>query len=163
MYRNSSGLCTTCPPGSTPVVNHTACTECSIGTYGNSSGLCLDCLRGTFAPQPGALTCTPCPAGTFSTALHATSEDVCVNCGIGQYSEASSPTCLTCPAGTISTVRSGNCTATSAAPADPAQNHKRSTNQTNITVPVVVSCVGLSLFAGAAVGFLIYRRRSRLA
>ncbi|KAG2489946.1 hypothetical protein HYH03_011577 [Edaphochlamys debaryana] len=43
--------------------------------------------------------CTPCPAGTFSAAVGASSVDTCVECPIRFWSPAGAPSCIDCGAG----------------------------------------------------------------
>lgn len=54
------------------------------------------CPPGTFSTG-GAGVCTPCPLGTSSLAVGATSLDMCVSCPVGSYTaDTGSATCSTC-------------------------------------------------------------------
>jgi hypothetical protein len=47
---------------------------------------CLDCLPGQFGDDVGLKLCKDCARGRFATALGATTEDICVECNAGEYS-----------------------------------------------------------------------------
>ena len=59
--------------------------------------------------------CTPCPAGTFSSAIMATTSSVCENCPVGTANRLTGQTsilsCITCKAGEVSSAGSAVCTA----------------------------------------------------
>ena len=67
---------------------------CTGGAGGTG---CSTCRAGTYSVGG---TCTPCAAGMYSTAVGATTSDVCQICPIGTFSAAGSSACTTCPAGT---------------------------------------------------------------
>lgn len=120
----SSGVsyCPQCLPGSFQNASgQTFCYNCSAGFYSSATGAtssstCLSCPSGTFQPQNGssaclpclagswsaatAVTCTPCPAGTYSTVQGAKNSSICWPCLSGTFSSApGSALCPQCPKG----------------------------------------------------------------
>ena len=72
---------------------------------------CIGCSEGTYSSTQGSLTCTQCPAGTYSLEYMATSNTVCTPCLAGTYSDAGATSCTPCPVNTYSnTAGSGSCT-----------------------------------------------------
>jgi hypothetical protein len=80
---------------------------CPIGTFSApGSTQCESCLAGEYLSNSSSSTskvfeCTPCPAGTYSTTIGATSSSTCVQCAVNTYSTtvgaANSSLCLACP------------------------------------------------------------------
>lgn len=72
-----------------------------------------DCAAGTYKPAYGNQIglCLPCPAGTYSDTVGATSQSDCKECPLGFYGASyglSSVTgCMECPAGTFGAVQGG--------------------------------------------------------
>jgi sugar lactone lactonase YvrE len=58
------------------------------------------CPAGFFCPH--ATNATPCPAGSFSAAIGATSVSTCVSCGAGKFSGSGAAVCSPCAAGSFS-------------------------------------------------------------
>ena len=85
---------------------NTLCQNCSTGFYsldGLTSTSCTACKAGTFSTAVGASSasaCTPCPAGRISTSTASTN---CSICPAATFSLLGSTVCTQCPAGTYST------------------------------------------------------------
>jgi hypothetical protein len=81
-----------------------ACTGCQCVTnYININNFCciVNCPAGTY--KTGCVTCTPCPAGTWSNTVGAFQISNCTACLAGTYTAtAGSTTPTICPAGTYS-------------------------------------------------------------
>ena len=75
------------------------CTACPSSHY-CSSGSPVLCPAGSYCP-PFSTTPTPCPAGTFSSAVGAASSTTCAPCSAGFFSGAGAVQCTPCPAGTM--------------------------------------------------------------
>ena len=95
------GNATLCPlgwacPGSAPPF------ECAIGNWcpaGSTADTGADCPPGFVCEGPGRGT-APCPSGTFSTSLRATSTSQCLNCAVGNLcAGGASSNSVDCPAG----------------------------------------------------------------
>ena len=86
---------TYCPPGSSATV------VASVGYFVNINGAPIQyqCLPGTFAPDMGASTCLPCPAGYSCNIVGA---DVASVCAAGLYKSMNNTICEPCPRGTFS-------------------------------------------------------------
>ena len=108
--RSSSNnyICTYCPPG-TYAYTFTV-TDWLIWRYWDNApadiktiqtGIteCIGCSEGTYSSTQGSLTCTQCPAGTYSLEYMATSNTVCTPCLAGTYSDAGATSCTPCPIG----------------------------------------------------------------
>jgi len=96
-----------CPPGYHASNNgSTTCTPCGIG---NSSSVpravdCEPCSRGSFSSLPGATACDRCAAGGYCAQVGAASASMTFEpCPVGTWSGAvgatSNATCESCPAG----------------------------------------------------------------
>jgi len=70
---------------------------CDAGYEVLTDGTCSICAAGNFA-ELGAVSCTPCAAGTADIDL--TPSSACTTCPDGSYSSAGSTTCTPCAAGT---------------------------------------------------------------
>lgn len=97
-------ICTSCPPGTfTDQIGERQCRACPSGTFADSeeSSFCGICPRGTIgvlvSPSQGAVNCTDCAPGTYSSAG---GQDVCESCGPGTYATGPAATsCTSCVAG----------------------------------------------------------------
>ena len=84
-------------------VRQLTCTPCPAA-YDCSSGAPVLCAAGSFCPLY-SINATPCPAGTWSTSLGATSIATCTSCAAGKYNERTGSTsCTACAAGSHSAV-----------------------------------------------------------
>lgn len=70
---------------------------------------CPLCVAGTYQDTPGASSCKPCPAGTWSTRVGLQSSAGCVPCAAGNYSSDGSTSCTSCAAGSWALSGSSNC------------------------------------------------------
>ena len=89
--------CTVCPASQYGVCNSTTslCLQCPLGKYSSTGALsCLPCPAGTFGASPGA--CSSCPVGSYSSLA----STACLNCSAGAFLSAG--VCLNCSAGTYS-------------------------------------------------------------
>ncbi|KAJ1464612.1 hypothetical protein T484DRAFT_1572808, partial [Baffinella frigidus] len=115
--------CSPCSPGTFKTETGTGvCTDCMADTYSITSGAgvvknctcragytgddgteCGRCGQGTFKPETGAAECTPCAAGSFSTAYIGPDGAACTPCDPGTY-KANNGTgvCTPCPADSFS-------------------------------------------------------------
>ena len=79
--------CEACPSGSIPGTN-SSCVECGAGKYASDSGdACTNCPAGTYSNTTGLFhesQCETCP-GQTTAADGATSIDMCIQPGVGQY------------------------------------------------------------------------------
>eukprot|EP01043_Picozoa_sp_COSAG02_P026637 COSAG02_NODE_1540_length_12016_cov_20.828480_7_plen_1206_part_01 len=93
--------CEMCEPGKQHNLNHTACVDCTGGTYSSAStaGVCDPCSPGK-QPADNRDSCSDCPAGSFSTY-----GSECTPCSAAHYSRADSAFCTECPAGQSSDSR----------------------------------------------------------
>ena len=91
----SCGEGTYCPPGSS------ATTIVSVGYFVNYIGAPIQyqCLPGTFAPDAGASSCLPCPAGYSCNTVGADAASICA---AGLYKSINNTICEPCPRGTFS-------------------------------------------------------------
>ena len=69
--------------------------HCERGQYGSFS--CVDAWAGSYVDVDGALSQTPCPAGTSSTAIGASNISTCVTVNMGFYAPEGSAYPLPCP------------------------------------------------------------------
>lgn len=87
---------------------------CPIGTYSSATVTgCIPCPAGTYSLQMSASTpdvCQKCPAGTWSSVSAASTAAVCTQCPQNTYSivlaASSESTCTTCPPNTVAPVGS---------------------------------------------------------
>ncbi|CAN0361085.1 unnamed protein product, partial [Ectocarpus sp. 12 AP-2014] len=111
----SEPSCLACPSGSRTLtagaVNITSC-ECEPGRiFNTTSGACEGCAAGTYKPAHGNHIglCLPCPTGTYSDTVGATSQSFCEKCPVGfyggSYGLSSVTGCVACPAGTFGAVQ----------------------------------------------------------
>ena len=132
-----SATCTLCQPGtySNIATGYVTCTPCAAGTFSSISGAaaCQSCLPGQFS-NPGAQTCSSCPAGTYTDGSSGfasctqcpagtasptgggTSSAVCAACAPGQFAPAGSTSCSSCGLGTYSDANTGLATCTPCPP-----------------------------------------------
>ena len=113
-------ICTYCPPGTyaytftvTDWLNWVVFSPPAADVKTIQTGIteCIGCSEGTYSSTQGSLTCTQCPAGTYSLKYMATSNTVCTPCLAGTYSNAGATSCTPCPVNTYSnTAGSGSCT-----------------------------------------------------
>jgi hypothetical protein len=88
------GACLACPAG-----------QISLGTLDS----CFDCGQGTYADAPfGAISCVPCPVGTYSSAFGGSSQSACTPCPVGSATvtpgAAQLSECMCLP-GTVGSIR----------------------------------------------------------
>jgi len=129
---NTENECLPCNPGSyNNKGEQTACELCSPGTHNphyqkrnlhhsvecdegkhiNGFGECVPCPRGTYNDGVGEPGCKPCPAGTHNYKEGGKSENDCLSCHVGRYSNPGSSVCLPCPEGSYNDKeRQGSCT-----------------------------------------------------
>jgi hypothetical protein len=78
----------------------TLCDRCSFNTV-TACKPGAACTPGSYKENVWSDECAPCPAGTFSQQLGATSNSACTPCASGKYSAANSSVCTAmCPNGT---------------------------------------------------------------
>lgn len=87
---------------------------CSCCTYDTPENRATQaCVAGTYKPAYGnhITLCLPCPTGSYSEAVGATSSSICEDCPLGLYGDsygASSVSgCTECPSGTYGAVTGG--------------------------------------------------------
>jgi hypothetical protein len=128
--------CSACPSGKTSVAGSSSCITCPIGNYVQSTydrntqvygQQCISCAAGSYNSSINSFSCTPCPAGKYSslgassctacpagTSFSGTggaSLSVCASCPAGTYSSAGASSCMACSAGTYnSTSGASACT-----------------------------------------------------
>ena len=107
--RSDGGRINSCPqcPAGTRTYNNpdgtkvNECIACPAGQFGASPGAgCSTCPANTYSSRAGATSCTPCPAGKFSSS----GANSCSPCPSGQYGSSSGAGCSLCPANTYSSV-----------------------------------------------------------
>ncbi|ETW03305.1 hypothetical protein, variant [Aphanomyces invadans] len=130
---DGSANCTDCPMGTYNVQSASpslaSCERCPIGTFSTSIratsyATCQSCPAGSFSNVVGSTGCTPCAAGTFSSAnaslctacvagtFSAAAASSCSNCAPGSYTPfPSMSSCLACPLGMYSNATAAQCTA----------------------------------------------------
>lgn len=84
--------------------NLTDC-QCIGGAFGPANGQPCDiCVAGTYTSSTGSTNCTQCSAGTFSSAVGASSPSTCALCTAGSYNSGLGRTasCQLCGPGTFS-------------------------------------------------------------
>jgi hypothetical protein len=84
-----SAYCSPCNPGQYSLAESQDCIDCLAGSFANSilgSPACYPCLSGSYSGD-AADDCTLCQAGKYSNTLMATSEEVCISCNVGEFSE----------------------------------------------------------------------------
>ena len=109
----ASSFCHACPVGKLSSAERTGCITCSAGQFTLNKTSCIDCESGAYAPQAlagscllcgagshtskqkRATTCTPCDAGSFSSAQSVN----CTLCSAGRFSGSGTSTCEACSAG----------------------------------------------------------------
>jgi sugar lactone lactonase YvrE len=90
-------------------IRHLTCVPCPASFYCHF-GAPMRCPAGSYCPlRSPSDNLTPCPAGTWSTAMGAASDATCANCPAGKFSaRLGSTSCAACPAGTYSAVSGAN-------------------------------------------------------
>ena len=110
----------TCPVGESPSsfvegatsISQLSCLTClcAIGQTCAEAGGCHTCAAGKFAATVGAISCTNCEPGKYSTSGASTcnicapgqvpspSQDSCETCGVGNYSISGDVSCRVCDA-----------------------------------------------------------------
>jgi hypothetical protein len=118
----SSAACQPDPPGSYSASGAAAQTLCLPGTFAasSSSAQCTYAAAGYFVDTAGAVSQTPCPAGTNNPIPDETSAAACVTDPADTYSAAGAPTATGCPNGTTSAPGSASCTPIPVTPSAPA-------------------------------------------
>lgn len=110
--------CLLCPLGtSMAIAGASRCDTCPTGRFSASPGAinCSECVAGTFMDEHGwaEATCFPCPPGTFSSYIGASSRTVCELCPDGFFSDkprqTTSGACAQCERGTVSVVTKDRC------------------------------------------------------
>jgi hypothetical protein len=86
---------TRCPTYSWSVSGSSERSDCSCiaGYTDNEENVCISCAQGTYKSKPGDQSCTTCPAGTYSNARAATSNNTCSRCPNNMFSDAGSTNC----------------------------------------------------------------------
>ncbi|XP_067682073.1 sushi, von Willebrand factor type A, EGF and pentraxin domain-containing protein 1-like isoform X2 [Haliotis asinina] len=65
-----------CPPGTVPTDAAGLCGECPAGTR-EDNNVCVLCGKGSYQDRPASIVCSPCPSGTTTPGLGATSASDC--------------------------------------------------------------------------------------
>jgi hypothetical protein len=83
-----TAICSGCDPGSYSLAGSQYCTTCQGGSYSNRYGSpsCYTCPNGSYSGNAAA-ECNLCMAGTYSNTYMATSEEACISCPEGKFSE----------------------------------------------------------------------------
>jgi hypothetical protein len=108
------GPCSPCPAGADAPIGSANCSSCAIGFFSPSSGQpCQSCTPGFYSNSlTGSTGCTTCPAGTYLSSAGALVSS-CVPCPEGSASAAvgasSSLTCQPCPPGTFVSPGGSSC------------------------------------------------------
>mmetsp|Transcript_22351 Transcript_22351/g.57215 ORF Transcript_22351/g.57215 Transcript_22351/m.57215 type:complete len:1673 (+) Transcript_22351:163-5181(+) len=100
--------CEECAEGKLSAADRSTCGDCSAGTYVFNKLSCESCEQGRYAPTPQEDACLECSEGFFTG--QATGAIACTSCDAGTYSTALAVACETCPAGTVSGLRASECT-----------------------------------------------------
>ena len=113
-YQVDSGaiVCTLCLSGkySTSVGSSVnSCIDCSKGKYNDQLGqtACDNCSKGKYNDQSGQAACVNCSSGKYSITIGDTDGSGCVDCSLGDFSDAGSTVCATCAAGKIACPTTG--------------------------------------------------------
>ena len=97
---NLTSACVGCPYGMYSHAGNASCSACPAGTYTN-----VDQQGGAY-PSAGATSCLPCPAGTFSATSAARSQEYCIPCDYGYFSDVEkASSCTICPSGSYASSR----------------------------------------------------------
>jgi len=95
-YRSPS-VCA-CAAGS--VLQPQGCAACPVGTFSAAGAVsCTPCPPGSFTNASGSVSCALCPAGTASGIIGASSASACKPCPVGYVASSGSTTCVACSAG----------------------------------------------------------------
>jgi cysteine-rich repeat protein len=92
-----------CDLGGCPA-NVTACTntlgsfycECNVGFTGPDFKSCVECIAGTYKNATGNMSCSLCPANTFSTTIASITVDNCLTCPLNAISLEGSNSLYAC-------------------------------------------------------------------
>jgi hypothetical protein len=93
-----------CPNGTSSGVGSDECGICGFGSY-SAGGDCLDCVPGKYSNTSAAAACLDCPAGSETDkaangqGAEATNAVSCTPCKAGTFSTASNIACADCPEG----------------------------------------------------------------
>ncbi|KAK7965907.1 uncharacterized protein PG986_000184 [Apiospora aurea] len=113
----NTGLCATCPAGSSLSDDGYECLPCAVGTYSDAmtGGACVPCPGGQYAAL-GSTRCQSCSPGYFASpdggdcapcapgSYYWVGAGFCMACSAGTFAPVPALTvCLTCPAGSVST------------------------------------------------------------
>ena len=92
--------CATCPGCTLSVTQQSTCPANSLTLAAGATSI-LNCTAIAGAYGTNGQACTLCPAGTYSSAVGATTSATCTSCQAGQYSTATGATapCMACPVG----------------------------------------------------------------
>jgi len=108
----ASSSCSVCPVGKFSNEERTGCVTCYAGQYTLNKTSCVDCASGTYAPRALAGSCLLCGAGSHTSKRKAAV--TCTPCDAGSFSSAQSVNCTLCAAGFFSGSGTSTCEACSA-------------------------------------------------
>ena len=102
-YSNSvGGICLDCNPGyANKDYESISCNKCEKGkfTTGKHTVNCINCPAGFFIDLEGHNQCKYCPKGKYSITSTSVSENNCLECGNGKFSDVGKTICLFCEIG----------------------------------------------------------------
>lgn len=110
--------CVLCPAGMySSSISSTFCSSCALGESSDKVGAtnCSACTPGTYMAELGwaERSCVQCAAGTFSSAVGATTSEACALCDNGYFSsrkgQTSHSSCIECKSGTVSVANKTLC------------------------------------------------------
>lgn len=99
--------CNACPSDTVSLAGSDALIDCTCVPGFSASVVgdayqCTPCVAGTFQPVGNQSACLKCPAGTASTAVQATAQDVCITCNAGFFTTTEGATkCRACAPSTF--------------------------------------------------------------
>ena len=112
---NGSSVCEFCLAGLFSARNGSSyCLNCTAGTFApiNGSAYCSNCTTGQYSTKSGSAVCSMCPAGTSSPHFAATSFSTCTPCPAGAFSSTNATSCTICAAGYYSNSNASACAGT---------------------------------------------------